>query len=128
MIPLQVYLKIGGEYILHGYQITLLTEKMYELHELIRTSNWDKLIKEVELGCTIDSIIYELDEYPGKITQCSINEFFNAMRFDGFDGFTIDVIGQFWIDGEESDLSMECKFDFYGKELKKIKLETVHVL
>lgn len=108
---------------MHGYQIRLLVEKMYYIHELIRKGNWEELKQNVEMGCTVEDILFELNDYPGELSECNINEFFEALRLGDFDGFNVDAMAQFWIDGEESDLSMECSFVFYGRNLKKLHLK-----
>lgn len=112
---------------MHGYQIRLLVEKMYYIHELIRKGSWVELKQNVEMDCTVEDILFELNDYSGELSECNINDFFEALRLDDFDGFNVDAMAQFWVDGEESDLSMECNFVFYGRDLKKVTLKRVHV-
>lgn len=112
---------------MHGYQIKILVEIMYSIHKFILKKDWTSLAKIVQLECKIDDIIFEINDYPGSISECSIHDFFNSVRLNDFDGYTIDAMAQFYVDGEESDLSMECSFTFNGKELKKAVLHSVHV-
>ena len=112
---------------MHGYQIRILFEIMYSIHKLILKRDWDALAEFVQLECDIEEIIYELNDYPGEISECTRDDFFDSIRLNDFDGYTIDSMAQLFFDGEESDLSMECSFTFNGKELRKAVLHRVHV-
>lgn len=113
---------------MHGYQIKLLWKKLFEIHELIRTENWTQLkciaaiSDEVVEGAKI-----EIKEYPGEITKCPFDAFTDAIRLDDLGGFKTDCMAQFWFDDQESDLSMECTVEFYGREIKSIVIEQIHV-
>lgn len=112
---------------MHGYQIRLIAQNMYLIQELIRNRQWEALARMVQLNCPVEAILFEIEEYPGELSPCDADAFFDAMRFGDFDGYRVDTVAQFWVDGSESELSIECCFTFHGKELKGITLETVHV-
>lgn len=113
---------------MHGYQVKLLWKKLFELHELIRTQNWLQLKRTARITDeVIESAKIEIEEYPGEMTVCPFDEFTDAVRLGDFDGFKTDCMAQFWFDNEESDLSMECNVEFYGKEIKRITIEQIHV-
>ena len=54
-------------------------------------------------------------------------KFFDTLVLGDFDGFNIYATIDFWYDNEQSDLSMECYAEFYGRLLKSITLNKVHV-
>ena len=113
---------------MHGYQIRTLIEKMYLIQRLIVEQNWDELKKTCKIACEVEEILYEINQYPGKITCCeNINDFFATLVLGDFDGFNIYATIDFWYDNEQSDLSMECYAEFYGRLLKSITLNKVHV-
>lgn len=87
----------------------------------------EKLSKTVQLECEIDDILFELNDYPGEMTGCTIEEFFDGICLEDFDGYTINAMADLFFDGEQGDLSMECSFKFHGRELKKAVLHKVHV-
>lgn len=113
---------------MHGYQIRILIEKMYLMQKLICEKKWEELTKICKLKCSIEGIIFEIDDYPGEITPCtSINDFFDSLVLGDFDGYRVMADTDFWFDNEQSDLSMECDVEFYGREIKSITLQAVHV-
>lgn len=113
---------------MHGYQIRILIEKMYLMQKFICEKKWEELKKICKMKCNIEDIIFEIDDYPGEITSCkSIHDFFDSLVLGDFDGYKVLADTKFWFDNEQSDLSMECAFEFYGRELKSIMLKTVHV-
>lgn len=84
--------------------------------------------KTCKIACEVEEILYEINQYPGKITCCeNINDFFDTLVLGDFDGFNIYATIDFWYDNEQSDLSMECYAEFYGRLLKSITLNKVHV-
>lgn len=102
--------------------------KMYFIQNLIKDGKWDELKRNVIVTDeTIEDSICAIEDYPGQMTECSIDEFSDEMRFDDFDGYNIEAVSQFWYDGAVSDLSMECIFSFEGRKLKSITLEQIHV-
>ena len=75
---------------MHGYQIRTLIEKMYLIQRLIVEQNWDELKKTCKIACEVEEILYEINQYPGKITCCeNINDFFDTLVLGDFDGFNI---------------------------------------
>lgn len=112
---------------MHGYQIKALVQRMYLIHELIREKKWDELKRNVQLDCAIEDILIEINDYPGELSVCTIEDFFDTIVLVDFDGWNVDVVAQFWVDGEESDLSMEFSAKFCGRKIKSIILKQVHV-
>ena len=98
---------------MHGYQIRTLIEKMYLIQRLIVEQNWDELKKTCKIACEVEEILYEINQYPGKITCCeNINDFFDTLVLGDFDGFNIYATIDFWYDNEQSDLSMDVMQSF----------------
>lgn len=75
----------------------------------------------------IEEAKFEIEEYPGTMTECSYDEFTDAVTLGHFYGFKVDCFADFWFDGERSDLSMECTAEFYGRELKRVYINQIHV-
>lgn len=113
---------------MHGYQVKLLWKKLFEIHELIRTQNWIQLKRTARITDEgIEEAKIEIEEYPGEMTKCPFDEFTDAIVLGDFDGFKTDCMVYFWFDDAESDLSMECTVEFYGREIKRITIEKIHV-
>lgn len=71
---------------MHGYLIRLLVQKLYLIHELIREKKWVELQRIVRLECSIEDICVEINDYPSEMTECPIDDFFDAIVFCDFDG------------------------------------------
>ena len=57
---------------MHGYQIKLLWEKLFEIHSLIQTQNWVQLKRVARITDeVIEEAKFEIEEYPGTMTECS---------------------------------------------------------
>lgn len=113
---------------MHGYQIKLLWSKLIEIHGLILGQDWEQLKRVARItDDTIEDVKIEINEYPGNMTECPYDEFTDAVTIDSFDGSKALCTADFWFDGEESDLSMECIAEFYGRELKRISINQIHV-
>ena len=114
---------------MHGYQIKTLWEKMFEIHGLIQTQNWEQLKRVARITDeTIEDAKFEIEEYPGEMTECPFDEFTDAVRLGDFDGSKVDCcFADFWFDGERSDLSMEFDAEFKGRELKRVYINHIHV-
>ena len=66
---------------MHGYQIKALWDILYEIHDLIRLQNWVQLKRIARItDDTIEEAKYEIDDYPGEITECPFDEFTDAVR------------------------------------------------
>ncbi len=113
---------------MHGYQIKSLWAKLFEIHSLIQMQNWVQLKRVARITDeVIEEAKFEIEEYPGKMTACPFDEFTDAVRLGDYDGFKADCLAQFWFDGAESDLSMECTAEFFGREIKCICINQIHV-
>lgn len=113
---------------MHGYQVKALWKKLFEIHELIRTQDWVQLKRKARITDeAIEGAKFEIDEYPGEMTECPFDEFSDAVAVWEIDGWKADCTAQLWFDNEESDLSMECIVEFNGREVKRVTITQIHV-
>ena len=103
------------------------SKSFLEANVQVESSNIQVNPDEDEKKDTIEDAKIEINEYPGNMTECPYDEFTDAVTIDSFDGSKALCTADFWFDGEESDLSMECIAEFYGRELKRISINQIHV-
>lgn len=107
-----------------------IQNEFYMIHEAIRLRNWSRFDNaNFTMRCTPEDIIFEIDDYPGRVTKCSEEELNVSIVWDD-DGITDGVVlawASIWLDGKRSDLSMECFFGFKGEKLVHTILQQVHV-
>lgn len=112
-------------------QVEIMKRKLYEIHEYLRNKNWDGIASNSIISkYSPDQILFEIEEYPGIVTKCSYDDFEKAVCLED-EGVTEKGIwgwAQIWLNGERSDLSIECFFEFDGDILLKTTINKVHVL
>ncbi|MBR1863215.1 MAG: hypothetical protein IJ806_03910 [Ruminococcus sp.] len=116
-------------------QKKLMQRKFYEIHELIRNQEWNKLeTNNLYCKCSkedmIEDILFELAEYPGTVTYCTFDEFILGVNIEDDGILSNDQIlacASVFLDGKMSDLSIECIFSFDNDIITKTYLTQVHV-
>ena len=111
-------------------QKNIIVSTFYHVHEAIRKQNWNELYTAfVSMECTPDEIMWEIRDYPGTVTKCTLSEFTDGVLIEE-DGFTERGFlcwASVWLDGVRSDLSMEGIFEFHENSLSHMTLTQVHV-
>ena len=112
-----------------GWQIREAGQMLYRIHGLILRRDWDTLRTLAVMAQDMpEDILFELNDYPGEMTDCTEQEFCDELLIYDWDAVSQMHVGApLWFDGEPGDLSMECEVVFDGRAVKRVTLCGVHV-
>ncbi len=114
---------------LRGYHVREAGSMLFRIHNAILHRDWKTLrtlaISEPDMP---DSILFELEQYPGEMTACSEQDFCDELEIYDWDAVSKMQVGApLWFDGAASDLMIECEIIFAGRTVKRVFLRGVHV-